>query len=246
MSDRPGGSSPVVFRRPPRWEWTPKPTGGSRALVRLDPGDDLAYAAAAARAVRFVERTRPHESRGPRVTGWDRRTGIVFEPTSVARRRWRRDAARLLSTSQVVVITDVHDCFGSITPAVVLAELRRAGVAENAVAVVEAWLAAFAAAGVHGLPVGPAASAVLAEAVLSGGDHSLRRPGVAHVRWVDDVAIFADGRRTAVRALDALRRSWARSGLQAHEGKTVIVDRPDAMARLGSGSSGPGASSALR
>jgi hypothetical protein len=224
----------------------PKSTGGWRRLVRLDPRDDLGYSAAVARVSPFVERERPNESRAGRVTGWDGRAGIVFEPWAAARRRWRRDVRRLLSVSDVVVITDVRDCYGSIQPAVAVDGLRRYSVGGGALADLEAWLVAFADAGVRGLPVGPPASAVLAEAVLSLADLALRGPGVAHVRWVDDVAIFADGRRTAVRALDGLRRAWARSGLEAHDGKTLVVDRAEAAARLRSTGSGPGGGSTLR
>lgn len=246
MSDRPGSSSPPLFRRPPRWECVPKPSGGWRGIVRLDPRDDLGYAAAVARVAPAGERTRPAESRAGRVTGWDARTGIVFESWTVARRRWRRDIGRLLSTSDIVVMTDVRDCYRSITSGAVVEALREGGVRAGECAGVEAWLTAFAEAGVRGLPVGPAASAVLAEAVLARGDLALWASGVAHVRWVDDVVIFADGRRTATRGLDALRRAWARAGLEAHDGKTVIVDRAEAAARLGSVGSRLGKGSTLR
>jgi Reverse transcriptase (RNA-dependent DNA polymerase) len=246
MSDRPGRSSPPVFRRPPRWESTPKPSGERRWLVRLDPRDDLGYDAAVARVAPTVERNRPIESRAGGVVGWDRRTGIVFEPWTTARRRWRRDVGRLLPTSEVVVLADVRDCYGSIAPAVVMEGLRRSGARGDASQDVQAWLAAFTDAGIRGLPVGPPASAVLAEAVLSRGDMALRASGVAHIRWVDDVAVFAGDRRIAVRALDALRRAWARSGLEAHDGKTVVVDRAEAAVRFGAIGSGPPGSSPLR
>ena len=106
--------------------------------------------------------------------------------------------------------------------------LSAIGAPEDCVDEIASWLRAFAEAGVEGLPVGPAVSAVLADAVLSAGDDAIRGAGAAHVRWVDDVAIFASDARTRTEALLALRRSWASFGLEIHDGKTVLFDDPAA------------------
>jgi hypothetical protein len=87
---------------------------------------------------------------------------------------------------------------------------------------VDAWLQAFAGRGFRGLPVGPAASAVLAEGVLAAGDHALRSKGTMHVRWVDDVAIFAASRREAMAALDTLIAAWRSIGLAPNEAKIAL------------------------
>jgi hypothetical protein len=100
------------------------------------------------------------------------------------------------------------------------------GAPETCVDEIASWLCAFADVGVEGLPVGPAVSAVLADAVLSAGDEAIRATGAAHVRWVDDVTIFAPDRRTRTDALLALRRAWASFGLELHDGKTVLFDGP--------------------
>jgi hypothetical protein len=69
--------------------------------------------------------------------------------------------------------------------------------------------------GVPGLPIGPRASVVLANAVLSRIDHEIAAARAFHVRWVDDLAIFAghrDPERLLLRvaeALDALGLSLA-------------------------------------
>ena len=98
----------------------------------------------------------------------------------------------------------------------------------------------------EGLPVGPIASAVLADAVLAAGDDAIRVTGTAHVRWVDDVAIFAPDARTRAVAFEALRRAWASLGLQLHDGKTVLLDEPGGAAHLGAMSNPTVATSALR
>ena len=74
--------------------------------------------------------------------------------------------------------------------------------------------------GVEGLPVGPHASAVLANAVLAQVDRTLRDAGVEHLRWVDDVVL--SGVDVAA-ALSVFRTALASIGLRANETKTRIV-----------------------
>jgi hypothetical protein len=78
------------------------------------------------------------------------------------------------------------------------------------------------ARGGSGLPVGPPASAVVANAVLAAGDAAIDATGARHVRWVDDVVIVADGRRHAWRALDAWRAALGAVGLEANPAKTAV------------------------
>ena len=73
-----------------------------------------------------------------------------------------------------VAVTDVRECYGSITSRVVEQRLRAIGAPEDGIDEVRSWLRAFREAGVDGLPVGPVASAVLADVVLAAGDDALR------------------------------------------------------------------------
>jgi len=104
-----------------------------------------------------------------------------------------------------------------------------------------AWLEAFAEDGVRGLPVGPAASAVLGNAVLAGLDDAFERRGMPHLRWVDDLLGFASSRREARLALDGLRSAGAGIGLELHVEKTRIVEDPAEARVLVGGSNSPGA-----
>ncbi len=94
--------------------------------------------------------------------------------------------------------------------------------------------------------MGPVASALLADTVLSAGDDAIRATGAAHVRWVDDVAIFAPDARSRAAALEALRRAWASLGLEIHDGKTVLLDRSPGEVHLGTAPNSSVVSSALR
>lgn len=217
------------------------PSGKVRWLATLAPEAAAAYAASVAAVVpaierrlgpaAFADRAQPAADGAVRLAPW--------EP---ARRRWRTTGGRRLEHAvRAVVVADVYDCFASIGPAAVARALVEAGALPEAVDRVVACLHALADDGVRGLPVGPAASAVLGNAVLAGLDEAIERQGVPHLRWVDDVIAFAPSRREARLALDSLRLSGAEIELELHDRKTRIVDDPaEARALLGRTNS-PGA-----
>ena len=208
----------------------------------MDAADEVRFGRAVARAAPFVRRALDEGSHANRVLAWHPKDGLILEPWRPARRRWIRQAGRLARDARWVAITDVRDCYRSITAVAVVASMRAIGVPAVTADEIESWLRTFADEGVDGLPIGPLASAVLADAVLSSGDAAIRVTGVEHLRWVDDVAIFAPDRRTGVRSLDALRESLAAVGLSLHEGKTKVFSDPAAVAaHLGSRRNSPGA-----
>jgi hypothetical protein len=245
MSGRQMASGPAL-RRPIRWEVTATPSGGVRRLVVLSRPDGLAFARSVARVAPAIDMARVNGSHANRVVSWDPIRGPILEPWERARRRWRREVRRLGKDARSIVVTDVRACYPSISLRVVMRRLRALGAPDASVREIGSWLRVFAEAGVDGLPVGPGPSAVLAEAVLSAGDHVIRAAGVPHVRWVDDVAIFASDARTQMSAFEELRRVWASLGLEVHDGKTVFLDGPEGMAYLGTAPNSPAASSALR
>jgi len=225
MSGRRSTTGPP-FRGPLRWELVPKPGGDVRRLVVLAPVDQLAFTRSVARAIPAIRRASDRASHANRIVAWDQADGPVMEPWTRARTRWRRDVRHLEKGRRFVAVTDVRACYASISPIVLARRLIALGTPESCVDEIASWLRAFAELGVEGLPVGPAVSAVLADAVLSAGDDAIRGAGAAHVRWVDDVAIFASDARTRTEALLALRRSWGSFGLEIHDGKTVLFDDP--------------------
>jgi Reverse transcriptase (RNA-dependent DNA polymerase) len=165
-----------------------------------------------------------------------RASRIELHDWRAARDRLRRTASHFSrrSAAGAVLITDVRDCFASMGPAQVRSALERLGADEEAVVQVVNQLRSFVDRGVSGLPVGPAASAVLANAVLCELDRSLRGIGLPYTRWVDDVMVFAPDRSTAVRASVEVRRTLERIGLEANEAKTwILEDRREASRLLG-------------
>ncbi len=212
----------------------------------LSRADELAFARSVAGAAPAIRRALGVESHANRLVAWDATHGPLLEQWGRARRRWQREVRRLANDGRCVAVTDVRDCYPSISPGVMTDRLRALGAPEASVDEIGSWLRIFRDLGVDGLPVGPATSAILADAVLSAGDDAIRLTYAAHVRWVDDVAIFAPDARTRAAALEALHRAWASLGLEHHDGKTVLFDEPEGLSRLGAASTWPAASSSLR
>lgn len=244
MSRRRRVTGPALSR-PIRWDVVPKP-GGVRRLVVLSRVDELAFARSVAGAAPAIRRALGSESLANRVIAWDPTRGPVLEPWRRARRRWQGEVRLLGTDARSVAVTDVRACYASISPGVITHRLRALGAPEHCIDQIDSWLRVFREGGVDGLPVGPAASALLADAVLSAGDDAIRATGAAHVRWVDDVAIFAPDAGTRAVALDALRRAWASFGLELHDGKTFLLDAPAGGVHLKAASASSATSSALR
>ncbi len=216
-----------------------KKDGGSRMLIRLDANDERNFSRAVTGVIPSVDRARRPAAFANRVGRIDE-NGVSLRPWAAERRRWIDAKDRLLSLARVVVITDVRRCYASMAPDVVVSGLVRLGAPSDAVETIAGWLGAFQEEGIRGLPIGPTASAILADAVLMVGDAALERMGVRHIRWVDDVAIFTEDRPAALIALDELRSAWRSVGLESHPGKTAVLDPDEADARLtGTSTSGP-------
>jgi hypothetical protein len=201
--------------------------------------DELAFARSVGGAAPAILRSLGSESHANRVVAWDPARGPILDRWTSARRRWLRELRRLGSNAHFVAMTDARACYPSISPGVMSDRLRALGSPEARVLEIGSWLRTFRDAGVEGLPVGPAASALLADAVLSAGDDAIRATGAMHVRWVDDIAIFAPDPRTRAVALEALRRAWASFGLELHDGKTVLLDELPEGAHVGAVSNSP-------
>jgi hypothetical protein len=213
----------------------------------LDPEDELSFARSVAPIAPSIRRALGGESHANRLVGWDPLRGPLLEPWRHARRRWHGDVRRLESRGHFVAVTDVRACYASITPVAIARRLLMLGAPSARIDEIASWLRAFREAGADGLPAGPAASVLLADAVLAAGDDALRSTGASFVRWVDDVAIFAPDRRARATALGALRVAWASLGLEMHERKTLLLDDPRGVtASAGTTSNVPSGTSTLR
>jgi hypothetical protein len=203
-------------------------SGRTRLICRLDPDTDAAYASAVARVSGAVER-----SLGPEVHA-NRVASASIDPPRVRLRGWRIERAAFVRSAAVrfdaplVLRADVATCYPSISPGAVADALAERDVRVPDARACADLLRRIGAAGVAGLPIGPAPSAVLANAVLAAADEALRRRGVAFLRWVDEwwVAVASDA--AAASALRDLGRALSSRGLRLNAAKTRIVDARDA------------------
>ena len=216
--------------------------GGVRWLTRLAPARANAYAQAVLPVVAPIELALRPNVLANRVVGvaTDPPT-IRLEAWRAARARFRRDAAVLGARSEAILLADVRACYANIGPRSVRSALERLGCAPACASRVVETIQAFQDDGVPGLPIGPEPSAVLANAVLAHVDERLRVAGYRHLRWVDDVFVFAWGRTSIDRALEVLEEALADLGLGLAERKTRVVDDPaDVGSVLDSPSGSPG------
>jgi hypothetical protein len=220
---------PTSFERadgPIRLEVVSKPDGGSRLLAHLPEGDRRRYEAAVAAVTPRVERAlgvgvlaNRARTSGPR---------LELEPWRLARRRYERGLrAATNGPGRAAFVGDVRDCYRSIRPATVDRALVAMGETPDRIERLTALLRSFEARGARGLPIGPAPSAVLANAVLAPVDAALVESGDGPAyRWVDDVVVLTADVARARRVAHAFRRALSVLGLSANESKCRITDDP--------------------
>ncbi len=213
--------------------------GGVRWVAVPHPELAAAYAAAVSPVVPIVEAALPSAVLANRVARVRRVPAAVeLEPWERARARFRHRVRREAATAGCALMADVRDCYGSIRPAAVEAALEDLRCGRGRIAPVLRVLDRFAGAGVRGLPIGPAPSAVLANAVLLAVDRALAEGGWRHVRWVDDVIVFARDVGDAQAALARIAAALGTVGLALAASKTRVVVDPGSIRGAG-GLSGP-------
>jgi hypothetical protein len=190
---------------PPRAMTIAKPKGGFRVVHQLEPLDALIYTALAFVTAPTVEAARmPAIDRVACSYRFNVADGSFFSAGS----GWRDFDARTEELAQQfshVLLTDITDFYNQIY----LHRLNNA--IESAdpglkpfAAEIENFLMTINSKASQGVPVGPAASIVMAEAVLIDVDLFIRNQGVAHTRYVDDFRIFANSKRELLKVLERL------------------------------------------
>jgi hypothetical protein len=152
-----------------------------------------------------------------------------------------RPVTRAAVRGAVVLTTDVRDFFPSITPDTIARALLDAGAPAEDAAQAAAMLEGWDSLGYRGLPIGPPASAVLANAVLRPVDDAVGEP---FVRWVDDYLSVVEGEGDAAGVLDRMDEALARLNLSRSHRKTRIGPAPGWLGSVLGGSGGSGAAPA--
>jgi hypothetical protein len=187
-------------------------------MARLSEPDAGRWHALAGRVAVLVERALPPTVLANRAVSGGR--GWSLEPVGPALRRARHLARRMASAS-LVVRTDVAAFYPSVTPSTANRALLDVGAegadARLAAAMLEGW----GSDGYPGLPIGPAGSAVLANAVLRPVDRAVASS--PWLRWVDDYLIAVPSRSGVEEILERLDESLDGLGLWRSVPKTVTA-----------------------
>jgi len=183
---------PVTSPRTIAW---PKARGGYRVVHQLEPLDAIVYTALVAQIAAAIEKQRPPRESGIacsyRIELLD---GSLFS-SGAGFDLFRQSCARSSERATHVLKTDISDFYNQISlhrlnNAIAHADPQLSDLADD----VEGFLSRLNTKTSQGIPVGPAASIVLAEATMIDVDQFLMNKDVEHSRYVDDFRIFSTSR----------------------------------------------------
>ena len=156
----------------------------------------------------------------------------LYEPPSAAHLEYRTQlrARASKSSCKAVAVTDIADFFPRVYQHRLQNIIRTVASTPRATDVarvlVDKFLLSIAYGDSYGIPVGPLASGVLAEAVLIDVDAALIDEGFSFVRWFDDFTFFCSKEGDAQRALFVLGRwLYLNHGLTLQPAKTRIFSK---------------------
>jgi hypothetical protein len=210
----------------PRAMTIAKPKGGFRVVHQLEPLDAIAYTALACEIASFVEAARmpveDHIACSYRLSIAD---GSYFSGGS----GWADFTAKteeLAERFPVILVTDISDFYNQIYLHRVNNALESADVSLKPIADdIEDFLSRLNNKASQGVPVGPAASIVMSEAVLIDVDLFLKGLGVSHTRYVDDFRIFSNSKRELTSVLERLTLYlYENHRLTVSSEKTFVID----------------------
>jgi hypothetical protein len=171
---------------------------------------------------RLLESVLANRAAGPWPTWRLRPLGSAL---AASRRRARELPGPLL------LRTDVADFYPSVRPSALFATLASLGVPDGVPAAAADMLDGWGSEGSPGLPVGPAGSAVLANAFLASADAALGPH--PFLRWVDDYLVGVGSERAAGEVLERLHEALGRLGLSLARSKTAFLEAGPTLRWLG-------------
>lgn len=217
--------------RTPRRCLSPKHHFGFRASTQLDPLDALIYTALVYELGDDLE--------AARIPAGD---NIVhsyrFSPDTDGRMfdqefgydSFRTRAIELASSvgCEWVVVADIADFYPRLYSHPLENALAAATTKSGHLTVIKKMLSSWNHSVSYGIPVGPAASRLLAEVAINDVDAALLGESLRHVRFVDDFRIFTSSERDAYSALAFLANTlFENHGLTLQQHKTYIQPAPE-------------------
>lgn len=182
-----------------------KPKGGFRVVQQLDPLDTIIYTALAYLVANKVESARiPKEQHVACSYRIDLDEGSLFAEGN-GFGEFTTQSEMLANSKRYVLATDITDFYNQIylhrlNNAIEYADSNLKPIGDD----IEGFLSRLNGKASQGVPVGPAASIIMSEAVMIDIDEFLINKGVLHTRYVDDFRIFSDSKEQLVSVLENL------------------------------------------
>ncbi len=205
----------------------PKPAGGYRVAIQLDPLDTIIYTAMVYECAETVEKARSAKNIACSYRVKLGGNGELFEPGNAWQDVFNKTSLEYAQSGafQFVVLADVSDFYNQIYHHRLTNNLEVAKIPVIRAQNIENFL--FNLSGRHhsrGVPVGPSASILLAESCFIDVDQFLTNNGYIHTRYVDDFRIFCRSRSEAHNALhDLSEYLYTSHRLSLQSNKTMIL-----------------------
>ncbi|EKM20661.1 RNA-directed DNA polymerase [Vibrio harveyi] len=189
----------------PRTAVSYKPKGGFRVVQQLDPLDTLVYVALTHLIAEKIESVRvPIEENIACAYRISLSEGSFFFKGG-GYKTFIEQTEKLAEEHDYLLSTDVTDCYNQLylqklIHAITFADPSLDSIANN----IHRFLSGLNNNTSQGVPVGPAPSIIMAEAVLSDIDLFLQNKGIEHTRYVDDFRIFSDSKEELLNVLESL------------------------------------------
>ena len=218
----------------PRAYAAPKPNGTFRIVHQLDPLNSLVYTAMAYMVAAELEAIRfPVEANvacSYRIT-LSNQKGEFFADGQGYRKFIERCAELSLTNSHVLTV-DIADFYNQIYVHRLENVISLCAEVGNQISDdLETFLLALNGTVSKGIPVGPAASILMAEAIMVDVDQFLAGCGVVHTRYVVDIRIFHNSRHELIKLLERLSLYlYDTHRLSVASSKTKIISSPDFIA----------------
>jgi len=218
----------------PRMLAAPKPGLTYRVVHQLEPLDSLVYTALVASICERVEAARPKVSARIACSYRIAKAEGSFFASGTGWTEFTEKTEELAADFEWVLSFDISDFYNQIylhrlNNAIEYVDPKLKDVATD----IEQFITAMNSKASQGIPVGPAASIVLAEAVLLDVDTFIEASGLSHTRYVDDFRVFSDSRdelgklleNVTVYLYEAHRLSIATEKTALEEAAVFVSDR---------------------
>ena len=189
----------------PRTLTSKKPKEGFRIVHQLEPINSLIYTALVHSVAEKIEQARVDINKKVACSYRIKINDGSFFSNNNGFLNFSTQSKELANTYQYVLATDITDFYNQIYLHRLNNAIQSANqIPNNIPEEIERFLSKLNNKASKGIPVGPAASIVLAEAIMIDIDNFLINKGVFHTRYVDDFRIFSDSKEKLTSILEEL------------------------------------------